>query len=79
MLRSQHHASYFSNWHVAIEGDFYLLTLNAEKYNLCTRLYRTAMNSLIILLHSLCHCPAVTMTMWMSFSLILSLSQFSPC
>lgn len=33
MLRSQHHASYFSNWHVAIEGDFYLLTLNAEKYN----------------------------------------------
>lgn len=33
MLRSQHHASYFSNWHVAIEDDFYLLTLNAEKYN----------------------------------------------
>lgn len=32
-IRSQHHASCFSDLHVAIEGDFYLLTLNAEKYN----------------------------------------------
>ena len=45
----------------------------------CTRPSRTAMSSLIILLHSLYHCPTVTMTMWMLFSSISSPSQFSLC
>ena len=43
MLRSQHHASYFSNWHVAIEGDFYLLTLMPRNPTLVPKIQKATL------------------------------------